>query len=103
MSTGIQGIRKGPKAKSLANHPRSLKSVLSTSKKRKSYPREYKLQALTLLRSITVGNDGAGKTDRGIAEGTKQLGITIKMLLDWKKNEAKIVASKKGSRALPKP
>ena len=103
MSTGITAIRKGRKAKSVVELPRSLKSLSLTSKKRKSYTREYKLQALTLLGRVRVGNDGAEETEKRISEVARECGITIKMLSDWKKNEAKIIASKKGSRALPKP
>ena len=47
-----------------------------------------------------TGNNGAKETDKGISEVSRKLGITKKMLWDWKTNEAKIVASKVGSRTV---
>ena len=96
---GIKGLRKGPKAKSVALKPRSLKTIAKN--KRKSHTREFKLQVLTYLQHPNLDNMGkeVPKTLRGVA---KEFGITLGMLQEWQKKEKDILASPVGSQKVQK-
>ncbi|KAF8424841.1 hypothetical protein EV426DRAFT_641955 [Tirmania nivea] len=126
MSSAKVRVRPGPKAKSTTLQPRSLTSlnvrkpkkvnrdeeenmasewvdedVSEVSKKprktRKSWTREFKLRAITMVHSSRV-NKGNGCKGYGTRWVSEQLGIERAMLQRWIRKEDEIVISQKGSR-----
>ncbi|KAF8421376.1 hypothetical protein EV426DRAFT_197287 [Tirmania nivea] len=100
-----KSTRPGPKGKSTALQPRSVNSLNRRlrSSRRKSYTREFKLKALSMLQKSRIDPETGAKIPASIKWVSQELKITKKMLLRWRAQEAKIVAARKGSRQVERP
>lgn len=77
----------GPKPKRVVLKPRGLNSlnwqeVSAPRKTRKSYTREFKLQALSMLQETRVNDDGE-VVPIGTTQVCRYLGVSKKMLREW--------------------
>ena len=89
-------LKPGPKAKSVALKPRSLNSLNTDGriiKHRKSYTREFKLKALSMLKGYSWQGMVSDCTTGITFYVSQQLGVAERLLRKWKVNEEEIVAS----------